>query len=44
MAMLRESFPEAPPATLQRVLRNLKKEGVIAVQGRGKKSYWVKTA
>ena len=42
-AMLRESFPDVPESTLQRVLRNLKKEGTIKREGRGKKSYWVKT-
>ena len=42
-AMLRESFPDVLESTLQRVLRNLKKEGTIKREGRGKKSYWVKT-
>ena len=43
IAMLRESFPDIPEATLQRVLRDMKKEGIIEPHGRGKKSYWSKT-
>lgn len=42
IAMMRETFPDVPGSTLQRVLRDLKKEGIIKREGRGKKSYWVK--
>ena len=44
IAMLRETFPDIPESTLQRVLRDLKKEGVLEPHGRGKKSYWSKTS
>ena len=44
IAMLRESFPDIPEATFRRVLRDLKKEGIIEPHGRGKKSYWSKTS
>jgi len=40
---MRQAFPDVPDTTLQRVLRDLKKEGRIESQGRGKKSYWKKT-
>ena len=40
--MLREAFPNVPEYTFQRVLRDLKKEGIIEPHGRGKKSYWSK--
>ncbi len=43
VAMVRESFSDVPEATIQRVLRILKKEGFITPQGRGKKIYWMKT-
>ncbi len=42
VAMIRESFPNVPEATIQRVLRNLKKEDLIIPHGRGKKSWWRK--
>jgi len=42
IAMMRETFPDVPESTLQRVLRDLKKEGIIQPHGRGKKSYWSK--
>ena len=41
-AMLQERYASVPAATLHRVLRDLKKEGVIESHGRGKKSYWMK--
>ena len=41
-ALLRETFPDVPPYTLQRVLRDLKKDGLIESHKRGKKSYWIK--
>jgi len=44
IAMLRESFPDIPGATLRRVLRDMKKEGIIEPRGRGKNSYWSKTS
>jgi hypothetical protein len=40
--MLREAFPDVPEYTIQRVLRDLKKEGNIESHGRGKKSCWSK--
>jgi hypothetical protein len=43
VAMLRESFPDAPQTTIQRALRVMKKEGIIIPHGRGKKGYWTKT-
>ena len=43
LTMLRESFPDIPESTFQRVLRDLKKGGTIQPHGRGKKSYWSKT-
>jgi Fe2+ or Zn2+ uptake regulation protein len=44
LAMLREAFPDAPEATIRRALRVMKKEDIITPHGRGKKSYWRKTA
>lgn len=41
-AMMRERFPNVPEATLNRVLRDLKKEGIIERIGMGKNCYWVK--
>jgi hypothetical protein len=43
VAMIRESFPDAPESTVRRVLRNLKADGVIEACGRGKKGSWRKT-
>jgi Fic family protein len=41
--MIRETSSDIPEATFRRVLRDLKKEGIIESHGMGKKSYWVKT-
>jgi ERCC4-type nuclease len=43
VAMIRETSSDIPEATFRRVLRDLKKEGIIESHGMGKKSYWVKT-
>lgn len=39
---LKELFPDAPVTTIRKVLNDLKKEGVIARNGAGKKSHWKK--
>jgi ERCC4-type nuclease len=43
-SLIKELFPDAPPATIKKALNDLKKEGVIARDGSGKKSHWKKAA
>lgn len=40
VADVRKAFPDVPESTVQRVLRDLKADGVIEAVGRGKTSYW----
>ncbi len=40
--MIKELFPDAPVPTIKKALNDLKKEGIIARNGKGKKSYWKK--
>lgn len=42
VAAVRKAFPDVPESTVQRVLRDLKAEGVIEATGRGRASYWRK--
>ncbi len=42
ISMIKELFPDAPTATIRKVVNDLKKEGVIARNGAGKKSHWKK--
>lgn len=42
IATVREAFPDAPEHTIRRVLNALRKDGIIASQGRGRKSFWEK--
>jgi ERCC4-type nuclease len=39
---IRDMFPDAADGTIRRILRDLKKEGLILSTGRGRKSRWVK--
>jgi len=39
---IKENFTDAPITTIRKVLNDLKKEGIIANYGRGKKSCWKK--
>lgn len=42
LSELREACPDAPDMILRRVLNDLKKEGKVQCQGKGRKSYWEK--
>ncbi len=42
IATVREAFPDAPENTIRRALRELRDQGFIASQGRGKGSWWEK--
>jgi len=42
-SVLREVCPDVLDSTLRRALSDLKKEGTITCQGKGRKSYWEKT-
>ncbi len=42
ISLIKELFPDAPISTIRKVLNDLKKEGVIASYGIGRKSYWKK--
>ncbi len=42
VTIVRDAFPNAPEHTIRRVLNELRKDGAIAAQGRGKGSYWEK--
>jgi ERCC4-type nuclease len=42
-SMIKDTFPHIPEATIRKVLRDMKKEGIITVHGKGEKSCWKKT-
>jgi hypothetical protein len=42
LSMIKEIFPDAPLTTIRKAINDLKKEGLIARYGEGKKSLWKK--
>ncbi len=42
-SFLRELYPNVPESTLRRVINDLKKEGLIVCNGRGKNAFWTFT-
>ena len=43
ISMIRNKFPHVPETTVKRVLKDMKKEGIIIVHRQGLKSFWTKT-